>query len=128
MDSNIELNIRNFLGNIDNLENFSFNFSLNSTAPVQNDIAVPVLKRRIPYIENLHINPTNTKPTMGGVHISQRTGLGSTLRYPDGLFYAMSPSYRKKGILPINKNGEIPYRCFKGDKKCKAKAMQKYFY
>ena len=44
---------------------------------------------------------------MAGVHISRRTGLGATMRFPDGEYYAMSPSYRKKGIFPIRWRNRI---------------------
>ena len=63
---------------------------------------------------------------MAGVHYSKRSGLGFTLRFPDGLFYLASPSYRKKGVLPINKKGELATRCYRGDRKCKAKSRLKY--
>ena len=63
---------------------------------------------------------------MAGIHYSKRNGLGFTLRYPDGLFYSMSPSYRKKGVLPINKKGILANRCFEGNRKCKGKAWLKY--
>ena len=60
---------------------------------------------------------------MAVVHISRRTGLS----YPDGLFYAINPSYRKKSVLPINRNEcEVVYRCMKGNKKCKAKATGRF--
>ena len=48
------------------------------------------------------------------------------VRFPDGKFYLMSPSYKKKGVLPLNKNGVLANRCNKGDRKCKAKTKQNY--
>ena len=42
-------------------------------------------------------------------------------------FHSMSPSYKSKGVLPINKRGELHTRCFMGKGgKCKGKCKLKY--
>ena len=124
-------NIDEYLRNLEVEENFSFGFSFNSTRNLpQNETterSVPVHehKRPLPYIKNFLETPVE-KPTMAGIHYSQRSGLGFTLRFPDGLFYSLSPSYKKKGVLPLNKEGILFTRCFKGNRKCKAKSRLKY--
>ena len=95
---------RDFLQSLDfgDLGEFSFNFSLNSTNNLTEPLPenVPVFstkKRRMPYLENFFTPPTNTRPTMAGVHYTQRDGLGFTIRFMDG-FHSMSPSYKSKGV------------------------------
>ena len=53
-----------------------------------------------------------TKPTLAGVHYKEN-GIGFTVRFLGG-YHAMSPSYKQKGDLPINKKGELHTRCFNG--------------
>ena len=72
--------------------------------------------------------PTTVLPTIGGIHFNTHSGLGFTLRYFDQKFYVMLPSFRVGRVLPINpKNNMLPLRCFKGNRKCKAKAKVKFF-
>ena len=102
-----------------NLRNFSFGFSFASTIqepPTVHMVDLRKAKRYIPYLENFHVQPTDRKPTIAGIHFSERGGLEFTIRYPDN-YYIMSPSYRAKGVLPVNKKGILATRCFKGFKK-----------
>ena len=95
-------NIDQYLRHLEVEKNFSFGIYFVSTRnepqneTIQRNVPVTGHKRPMPYIENFHITPVE-RPTMAGIHYSERNGLGFTLRYPDGLFYSMSPSYRKKG-------------------------------
>ena len=43
-------------------------------------------KRRMPYVENHHIQPTETKPTLAGIHINRNNSLGFTFRLLTGYF------------------------------------------
>ena len=60
----------------------------------------------MPYLENFHTPPTNTKSSLAGVHnveqiraiCSKRDGLGFTVRFLDG-FHIMSPSYKSEGFF-----------------------------
>ena len=114
-----------------NLPNFSFGFSFASTVnpdeTVTRTIDLSKLKRPAPYLQNYHIPPTDTKPTIAGIHFSEKGALEFTLRYPDNKYYILSPSYRTKGVIPINKKGILAARCFKGPlRNCKGKAKLKY--
>ena len=50
-------------------------------------------KRRMPYIENYHIQPTELKPTLAGIHINRNNGLGFTFRLLTG-YYVYNPAQR----------------------------------
>ena len=43
-------------------------------------------KRKMPYIENYHIPPTETKPTLAGIHLSRFNNLGFTFRLLSGYY------------------------------------------
>ena len=83
----LNVNISDYLRDLEGADNnFSFGFSFaNANNFTENEATVrnvPVydLKRSLPYVENFHIPPTDTKPTLAGVHYSKRSGLGITLR------------------------------------------------
>ena len=48
------------------------------------------ISRRLPYHENRFVTPTTDKPTLAGIHITQKNAVGFTLKFSDMKFYAMS--------------------------------------
>ena len=48
-------------------------------------------KRRMPYIENRHIRPTETLSTLGGIHLTERGCLGFLFRMFGGEYWDMLP-------------------------------------
>ena len=67
----------------------------------------------MPYVSNRRIKPTENLPTYAGFcrslgHRDDEFFHGSWLmKFSDGKYYSMVPSYRKKGELPLDKQGRL---------------------
>ena len=86
----------------------------------------------MPYVTNIGIKPSEDLPTYAGFFRNQGPRgndffHGSwVMRFADKKYYSMVPMYRKKGVIPLDKNGRIPQRCSKGKAsgvKCNAKSL-----
>ena len=77
--------------------------------------------RHLPYFQ--HREATNLKPVLCGIHLTQNSKLQFTFKFADAC-YLMAISWRKQGVLPLNKKGYITLRC--KTFKCRAKTQIKY--
>ena len=57
-------------------------------------------KRRMPYLENRHIDPTETRPTIAGIHRTKRGGICFNLRDYTKDYYQIKRTQKSKNWLP----------------------------
>ena len=99
----------NALNDTDQSMNLSQSMNLNLTVEdvqsqqneIQRNQLLSQAKRRMPYVENFHIPPTETKPTLAGIHLSRFNTLGFTLRLLCG-YFVYNPATRYDYSTCIN--------------------------
>ena len=68
-------------------------------------------KRRLLYLENKELVPTTTKPTLAGIHLSQRNVPIFTLRHFDTKYYTMVIHSRSANEITTTKNNFVKLCC-----------------
>ena len=99
----------------ENLGYFSFGFSLNSTSRLVDETI----------LNNVFRCP-NRKAFFGRSTFFRNIRFRIYCQVPGQLILEYKSNLQKKGVPPLNKDGVLTNRCFKGNRKCKAKTKQKY--